>query len=181
MSDVPICAKAMRSSSRPRFHVHLGYPPERPYRPWCARSDGDQHLTDDPALVTCGHCLKIVEELRAHQDEAYDDRQAARIIAELRKQVAAAEEYAAEGWAWVDEACKALGVETVFEFKAAGERAALLQKTVDFYANINDELILAESQLDALIDELEKYVAAFGDWELRAIVAKYKADERSPT
>lgn len=57
-------------------------------------------------------------------------------------------------------------------------RAERLQQTVDWYADVNDCLILAEDRLDALIDELEEECARPERVrDFAAIIAKYKAEE----
>lgn len=48
----------------------------------------------------------------------------------LEEQLEASEKYAAEGWAWLDEALEALGIKTVFEIKGRKEQLETYEKAL---------------------------------------------------
>jgi hypothetical protein len=61
-----------------------------------------------------------IQELEAHMDEANKRADAfARENENLRWKLVNCEEYASEGWGWLDDALAALGAETVFDIPKA--------------------------------------------------------------
>lgn len=70
----------------------------------------------------------------------------------LLERIEEGERYAEEGWAWVEEACRAMGVPTVFDFRQGSEKRPS-------YDDLRTRLAAAESRIVGLEDARAALVA----------------------
>lgn len=154
-------------------------------------------LTDLEATITelvphSKSCSYWFDKGVAESKCACDRKRVLAALAELVEIARESEAYAKEGWAWLDEALAALGVETVFDIAAAEARAGRAEEKIAEMTEYEDtpgtplprvsvKVISADGTVENFIPRVEQRRASLTDLEATISTVRNLAAKATPS